>query len=444
MATPDTRPESLWWVHDPPAFPTLAEALETEVLIVGGGITGTTLAWTLAEQDCATVLLDAGPLAGEASGRNAGFLMAAPAEPYEEMIALWGRAGARAVLETGRRSHQRIRQIVETLGIACDYRVRGSLRLACSDDEAADFRASLPALAADGFPMEEWESMRAAPLSASRRFDAGFFTAEDGELHPVRFLHGLARAAHERGARIHERSPVLGAVWQAGRWEAYTPAGTVGARILVLATNAYAPRLCEPLGRLIAPRRGQMLSTAPLDREVAPCPTYANWGYHYWRQLPDGRLVIGGWRDLDLDGEVGYETRPTPRIQTAIEHGLRDIVPEGAPIERRWAGTMGFARDGRPLVGWLDATHHLALCAGMTGHGMGMAAALTQDLADLLAFRPAPGIATYDPGRFKELQKVREGITSLGDVTGELSRRAPDRARAPDRSGADDRHIGGD
>ena len=145
-------------------------------------------------------------------------------------------------------------------------------------------------------------------------------------------------------------------------------------------------------------------------------PTYANWGYQYWRQTQDGRLVMGGWRDLDLDGETGFETRPTPRIQAAIEQGLRDLVPEGVAIEHRWAGTMGFARDGRPLIGWLDASHHLAICAGFTGHGMGMAAACTQDLAELLSFRPAPGIATFDPGRFKELDRAREGMIALGDA----------------------------
>ena len=163
MPTRDMPPESLWLKDAGAQFPTLAEDLEVEALIVGGGIAGITLAWTLAEQDCRVALLDAGPLAGAASGRNAGFLMAAPAEPYNEMIALWGRPGARAMLEIGRRSHQRIRQLVETLGIDCDYRVRGSLRLACSEEEAWDFRESLAALKADGFPLEEWEAARAAP-----------------------------------------------------------------------------------------------------------------------------------------------------------------------------------------------------------------------------------------------------------------------------------------
>jgi gamma-glutamylputrescine oxidase len=414
MFTPSASPASHWWIEPQPPFPPLDSEIAADVVIVGGGISGITLAWTLIEHDAKVALLEAGPLAGAASARNAGFLMASPSEPYVEQIEFWGRPGARAMLETGRRNHERIRSIIQTLGIECDYRAAGSARLARDPDEAEALRASLPLLQADGFPMREMPVADAVPGDAASGFAAAFLMAEDGELDPVRFLHGVARAAEARGARIHAGSQVTAARWSNGEWEVTAGAGIARARALVLATNAYSPSLCPALTPLIVPRRGQMLSTAPLSRVIAPRPTYAHGGYQYWRQLPDSRLLIGGWRDLDLDGESGYETEPTPMIQGAIERGLLELVPEGVAIERRWAGTMGFARDGRPLVGWLDPTHHLALCAGFTGHGMGMAAACTRDLAELLSWKKAPGIITFDPGRFAELQHGRDGFVTLG------------------------------
>ncbi len=373
MAAAESPPGSLWWVDEPPCFPVLEADLDVDVLVIGGGIAGLTLAWTLVERDCLVGLLDAGPLAGGASGRSAGLLTVAPAEPYPELVALWGRDAARAVLEA---------------------------------------------------PMEEWPLERAVPGPAAAGFTAAFHTAEDGELHPVRFLRGLARAALGRGARLFERSALASAAWRGGLWEARVLAGTgvtgcvVRARTLVIAANAWAPRICPGLAELIAPRRGQMLSTAPIGREVAPCPVSTRYGYRYWRQTPDGRLAIGGWRDLDFDGEVGYEHQPTPAIQAGIEQGLRELVPEGAAIERRWAGTMGFARDGRPLVGWLDAAHHLAVCAGFTGHGLSMAPACTLDLAELLEWKRAPALAGFDPRRFASLRERREGVTALGPGSG--------------------------
>ncbi len=414
MSNPAVVPDSLWWTEPGPPFPSFEGELDAEILIVGGGITGICLAYTLAEQGATVALVEAGPLAGAASGRNAGFLMAAPAEPYNELVALWGRAGARAVLECGRRSHQRVRALVEAHGIACDYRANGSLRLTRTDEEAEDIRASLVALRTDGFPMLELPLSHAVPPQAAGRFTAAFVTLEDGELDPVRFLHALAHEARKRGARLFTDSAVTGAAWRAGLWEARTGRGVARARTLVLATNAYTSRLCPALAPLVAPRRGQMIATAPLGREVASRPTYAHWGYQYWRQTPDGRLVMGGWRELDLEGETGFEALTSGPIQSAIAQGLADLVPEGATITHRWAGIMGFARDGRPLVGWLDPEHHLAICGGYTGHGLAMAPACALDLTEVLAWRKAPGIATFEPSRFAELRQSREGLTALG------------------------------
>lgn len=412
------RPESLWWAEPTPEFPALESDFDADVLIIGGGITGLTLAYTLADQGSTVGLLDAGHLAGGASGRNAGFLLAAPAEPYAERIALWGRDGARAVLQIGRRTHQRVRQLVQSLDIDCSYAQTGSLRLTRTREETEDLRSSLPELRHDGFPMREIALADAVPEHATGAFDAAFEVPEDGSLHPVKFLHGLARQAMRKGARLHSHSEVKWARWQNNQWDVNANGRTVHARTLVLATNAYTPRLVPSLGPIIAPRRGQIIATAPLDVELSNRPTYAHYGYQYWQQTPDRRLVIGGWRDTDFDTEVGYEETTTPGIQASIEKGLLELVPGGAKIDYRWAGTMGFARDGRPLVGWLDAAHHLAICAGFTGHGMGMAAACTLDLAELLSWKRAVGIATFDPHRFPELRQTRDGIVELGAAQG--------------------------
>ena len=412
----DTLPEvpSYWWTQAGPSHPPLAADLEADVAIVGGGIAGVTLAWTLLEQGATVVLLEAGRLGCEASGRNAGFLLAIPAEPYAERIAIWGREGARAFLQLGRRTHQRIAHLAQTLRLDCDHRITGSLRLTRSEEETEDLRGSLPELRHDGFPMREVALSDVLPAPSRGRFHAAFEVPEDGVVHPVHFIHALAAEAVKRGARVHEHSRVTGARWSDGSWEAHANEHRVRARTLVIATNAYAPFLVPALKPLIVPRRGQMLSTAPVEVKLDPRPAYCNYGYQYWRQLADGRLVIGGWRNTAFDAETGSDAITTPGIQQAIEQGLADLGVTGARIEHRWAGTMGFARDGRPLVGWLDASHHLAICAGFTGHGMGMATACTEDLAEILAFKRVPAISTLDPQRFAEVRGARDGIVSLG------------------------------
>lgn len=412
------KPPSFWWAADQPAFAPLAADLDVDTIVIGGGITGLTLAYTLSEQGSVAAVLEAGRMAGEASGRNAGFLLAIPAEPYAERIALWGRDGARAFLQLGRRTHQRIAHLAQALRIDCDYRLTGSLRLTRSEEESEDMRGSLPELRHDGFPMREIALEDVLPLHARARFHGAFEVPEDGVVDPVRFQHGLAAGAVRLGAHLHEGSRVTGARWQDGMWNAFANGRVVRGRTLVIATNAYAPLLVPALKPLIMPRRGQMLATAPLAARLESRPVYANYGYQYWRQMPDGRLVIGGWRNTAFEAESVYETGTTPNIQQQIEQGVAELVPGGTPVEYRWAGTMGFARDGRPLVGWLDAAHHLAIAAGFTGHGLGMATACTEDLAELLAFKRAPAIASLDPQRFAEVREARDGLVALGAVTG--------------------------
>jgi glycine/D-amino acid oxidase-like deaminating enzyme len=196
---------------------------------------------------------------------------------------------------------------------------------------------------------------------------------EDGELHPVRYVRGLARAAQEAGAIFHERSRALGVEAGAVR----TDRVRVSAGAVVVCVNAYSRHLV-PLR--IRPVRGQMLATAPVSRRVFARPAYAHRGYRYWRQRADGRLLVGGWRDLSPHVEVGEEEQTTPLLQSALDAFVREHAPDAA-VTHRWAGIMGFSHDALPYAGRLrDGTFVLG---GFTGHGMAFATAASALVAEL-------------------------------------------------------------
>jgi glycine/D-amino acid oxidase-like deaminating enzyme len=197
---------------------------------------------------------------------------------------------------------------------------------------------------------------------------------EDGELHPVRYVRGLAAAAVAAGARMHDGTRAVAV----SKDEVRTERARVRAGAVVVCVNAYSRHLI-PLR--VKPVRGQMLATAPVPQRIFERPAYANRGYRYWRQRADGSLLIGGWRDTAADEEVGEEERTTPRIQQQLDTFLSERCPD-AKVAHRWAGTMGFSHDALPYVGALDTG--VFVNAGFTGHGMAFATATGELVADLL------------------------------------------------------------
>ena len=106
--------------------------------------------------------------------------------------------------------------------------------------------------------------------------------------------------------------------------------------------------------------------------------------YEYFRQLPDGRFLIGGYRDRFIDEEVGYGDETTPHLQAGLQGWVAERFPEIAKLKvtHRWAGIMGFTADALPLIGRLPDLPNIFFAVGFTGSGMSygpLAARLTAE-----------------------------------------------------------------
>ena len=121
-------------------------------------------------------------------------------------------------------------------------------------------------------------------------------------------------------------------------------------------------------------------------------PCYANFVLDYFRQLPTGQMIIGGFRQLQKDAEVGYSDETTDIIQEALEEFLRKHIPNvaKAKITHRWTGIMGFSVDGQPMVGALPTDNQTFFLGGFTGHGIGLAFHTAKCLGDAVFGREIP------------------------------------------------------
>ena len=373
----DASDVSLWLDGRTRTYAPLDDDASADVAIVGGGIAGIASAYFLARAGARPMVLEARGVAEAASGRNAGFLLAGVAENFVAASRRYGSETAWRVWQLTKRTHALVRELVARHAIECELRWNGSDQIAGDDEEWREIAESARLLAAKGVRVTLEPSRRTATYG------------DDGDLHPVKWVRGLAGAAVAAGARIHESTDVA----RFDRDGAVTRSGfRVRARAVLLCTNAYTAHLTATRVR---PVRGQVLATAP-TRPAFVRPAYARRGYDYWRQTIDGRVVVGGWRDTAVDEEVGEEERTTERIQARLDAFLGEHAID-APVTHRWAGIMGFSHDALPYVGRVD--ERLFVCGGFTGHGMAFAPPSAEIVASMIAGEGHPDADLFHPSR---------------------------------------------
>ena len=334
-----------------------------DILVIGGGITGTSLLHHLRARGMNGVLVERAHIASGASGRNAGFLLAGVADNYADAVRAYGRSRARTIWQMTLENHDTMIEAVA--GQDVDHRRLGSATLASGEEEAESLAESAQLLSEDGFEAG-WDGRR-------------LINPRDGEVNPASTVGALARLA--KAGAIREGVNVTAVEASSSDVLVHADGAECRAGCVILATNAYTPLLLPQIE--IQPRRAQMLASGPDASHLCDLPTYSHFGYRYWRQLPTGEVLVGGWRDTAYDEEVGYEELPTDKIQAHLDVQLKRMGAEAA-VTHRWAGTMGFTESGLPLVGPVEGMPGIYTCAGFNGHGMGFAFVSAKRLVDSL------------------------------------------------------------
>ena len=298
--------------------------------------------------------------------------------PFDVACAQLGPGDAAALWRLTERFLDRL---AELAGDA--FRRTGSLRLAADAEEQRELRSEYDALRAQGFAVELVGELE-PPLAG--RFQGALRHPPDGSLHPARWVRRLAALAAEAGVELREGARVA-------------ELNNVDGDVVVVATDGYTQGLVATLDALVRPTRGQVVATEPLRRRLFACPHYARRGYDYWQQTPDGRLVVGGWRDSDLEAEYTAVEAVTPAIQERIEAFLVDVLGGLPRITHRWAGIFGSTPDRLPLAGRVPGDPRVWAACGYSGHGNVLGLACGELVAEAILGRPAPELTLFDPGR---------------------------------------------
>jgi glycine/D-amino acid oxidase-like deaminating enzyme len=374
---------------------------QRDVVVVGGGLVGSSAAYHLARSGLRTLLIEQGDLASGASGANFGNVQVQDAE--------FGLSLALTL-----QGYEAVSRLEAELDWDLGYERTGSLLLVENERQwaaAARRAAGLQAAGVDAHLIDRDEVCRLEPGLAPESVVGGLYHAAEGRLDPFRLVHAYARRGRQHGLEVRTHAAVTGVCVQGGRVTGVeTRAGPVAAGCVVLAAGAWARRLAGTAGVDLPLRwvHGEALVTEPLP----PLSRHAISSAGFFeatedaseqavgfclRQRPEGNVMVG--EAAFVTGALGR--RVTAGALPAIAREARRRYPalRAAAVLRGWAIPVAFVADNRPLLGAVDGVDGLLVATGLKSTIIltPLAGAL---LADLVAGRPVdPRLAEFSPSR---------------------------------------------
>ncbi len=363
-----------------------------DAVIVGAGISGLSTAHWLNKEDPSLkiAIIEKSRVSFGASGRNAGFITCGSVEHFNRMITKHGLEQATAIWRFAQENLRLLKEeIIQGDGAELQFEHNGAYSLAAQPTEFEELKVVAQTMSRLSIRTEILSGDQIRENVGAHGFVGGIKYLDDASINPVSLVNRMrskVRADVFEGVEAYAIS--------AGEDDTRilrTDAGDFEAPMILLNLNGYSASLHPWFNDKIYPTRGQCLMMEAVPRFMdAPC--YANFYLDYFRQLPSGELLIGGFRQVEKATEVGYSDHTTEPIQNALHQFVSSHLPqfENARVTHRWAGVMGFARDGEPMVGSIPDDQQIFFAGGYTAHGIGLAFHTTKCLVDVIYGREVP------------------------------------------------------
>ncbi|MGH9603837.1 MAG: NAD(P)/FAD-dependent oxidoreductase [Terriglobales bacterium] len=372
-----------------------------EVVIIGGGIVGSSIAWHLTEAGCRDVLvLERETQQGKGStGKSMGGVRAQFSTPVNIQMSLY--------------SIPFYDSFEERLGHPSGYRAQGYLFVATSDAHLAYLRANYERQVALGLKTarlisaEDITSM--FPQLRADDVVGGSFCSTDGFVDPYSAMVGFMTRAAEQGARLWKDAEVTGVTRNGDEITGVeTTRGPVSARAVVNAAGAWAAQVARMAGvdLPVEPLRRMLVPTEPFDRFPRSAPMIIDMsnGFHF---RPEGLGFLMAWNDPEET--PGFRTDFDPNFIEKVLTRAASRVPcfEEVAVnpKRAWAGLYEMTPDHHPILGAAPGVEGLFFANGFSGHGVMHAPATGKIVSDLVL----KGSTDLVDAKLLDLQRFAEG-----------------------------------
>lgn len=391
------RPTPLWWNADDGQGVRAAPPERSDVVVVGGGITGLAAALHLRRHGRSVTVLDAQPVGHGASGRAFGSIAIGCSSGVGALAATYGPARAEAIWRESSDAAQWFAGYLREQAIECDYHAGGHIRLAACAAQEPGLRADLLAWRRL-LPGQEIHLVDAPELRREFPGDAfrlGLLDESSAAINPYKFLCGLMDKFVSAGG-VYAAPCEASALRR--RKDGFVVAhaqGETACSDLLIATNGHTDDLVPWLRRRVFAIGSYMIATAPLPADLRAAfgarrrtASTAFQLKNYFRLDGAGRLIFGGRANLTT-GLV------SERIAAELRAALLQVFPtlRDVPVTHAWGGNLGFTFDQIPHLGVHDGIHY---AGGYCGRGLPMATLFGRRIAARMLEPGKTGVDAFD------------------------------------------------
>jgi glycine/D-amino acid oxidase-like deaminating enzyme len=376
--------EMPYWLDPAPLTKSYCETAlpaKTDVLVIGGGYTGTMSAIRLKQAGVQVTLIDGEKLGTTASARNGGMTLIGLSEGLETIEKKLDKEKVKQLFQESIESVNTVERLVIEGDIDCDFHRYGHLEAAFKPSHFENLKREQERLGSQFnhetrlIPPGELKAEIDSPL-----YHGALFDPVSAGVHPAKYIAGLITMADRLGVDLHEALTAEAIERRGIGFSVRTDRGTIAADDVIVATNGYTGRLTPWLQRRVISTESLMIATEALPRDLAKSLIPNGrmiWDtkifLFYFRLSPDGKRLLFGGRPKSPSKTLRENAAYMYRDMLRVYPQLKDIG-----IDYAWSGKIGFTLDRSPHIGRKEGIYY---SLGYCGHGVALATYLGEKLA---------------------------------------------------------------